>query len=85
MITRFSSRRQRLDRSFLTERLANAQAYDRIVGYFRSSVLEVAGEALETIAGTVRMVCNSDLDLRDVETAKAATFALRREWCASEP
>jgi hypothetical protein len=31
------------------------------------------------------MVCNSDLDRRDVETARAANYAMRREWCAFEP
>lgn len=85
MIRRFSSRRERLEKSFLTDRLRGAMAYDRIAGYFSSSILEVAGEALETIGGPVRMVCNSDLDLRDVETARAASYGLRREWCASEP
>jgi hypothetical protein len=60
-IRRFSSRRHRLDRSFLCERLRNARSYDRIAGYFCSSLLEVAGEELESIAGNVRMVCNSDL------------------------
>lgn len=67
------------------DRLTRARSYDRIAGYFSSSMLEVAGEALETISGPIRLVCNSDLDLRDVETAKAANYALRREWCASEP
>ena len=50
-IRRFSSRRQRLDKSFLAERLLNAKAYDRIAGYFSGSILEVAGEELETIRG----------------------------------
>lgn len=85
MIRRFSSRRQKLDQSFLTERLKGALAYDRIAGYFSSSILEVAGEALELMHGPVRLVCNSTLDVRDVETAKAAQYALRRAWCASEP
>jgi superfamily II DNA or RNA helicase len=48
-------------------------------------MLEVAGEALESVTGNVRVVCNSDLSLRDVETAKAAQYAMRREWCAAEP
>lgn len=85
MINRFSSRRQELNESFLCSRLAGAQAYDRVAGYFRSSILEVAGEALESITGVVRVVCNSDLELRDVETAKAAQYAMRREWCGAEP
>jgi PLD-like domain len=85
MIRRFSSRRQKLDHSFLTPRLLNANACDRMAGYFSSSVLEVEGEALETVSGLIRVICNSDLDVRDIETAKAASYALRREWCASEP
>src|SRR5205085_10534677 len=82
---RFSSRRQPLAQSFLTQRLHGALAYDGIAGYFSSSMLEVAGEALETMIGPIRVVCNSELDTRDVETAKAVTYALRRVWCASQP
>ena len=86
MIHRFSSRRQRLDHSFLRERLQGAQGYDRIAGFFSSSILEVAGEALESVTGTVRLVCNSGLDPQDVAVAqKAAQAAMRREWCAAEP
>jgi superfamily II DNA or RNA helicase len=85
-INRFSSRRQQLDRTFLCDRLQNAQSYDRIAGYFSSSMLEVAGEAINSMTGMVRVICNSDLNVRDVEAAKsAANYALRREWCASEP
>jgi len=40
MITRFSSRRQHLDRTFLADRLKGAQFYDRIAGYFSSSQIE---------------------------------------------
>jgi hypothetical protein len=79
LIQRFSSRRQRLDTSFLATRLNGAKAYDRIAGYFSSSILEVAGEALETVQGKVRMVCNSGLHPRDVETARAAQAAMRQE------
>jgi len=84
-IQRFSSRLQQLDDSFLAPRLRGAKKYDRIAGYFSSSILEVAGEVLETIDGDIRIICNSDLDARDVASAKAAQGALRREWCASEP
>lgn len=83
-IQRFSSRLQRLDNSFLTPRLVGAKQYDRIAGYFSSSILEVAGEALESIEGPIRVVCNSELDPQDVISAKAAQAALRQEWCASE-
>jgi hypothetical protein len=84
-IRRFSSRRQELDRTFLAARLQGALAYDRIAGYFRSSLLEIAGEELESVAGQIRIVCNSDLNLLDVRTARAAHDAVRRSWCASAP
>ena len=82
---RFSSRRQQLAQSFLTQRLQGAHAYDRIAGYFSSSMLEVAGEALESMSGPIRVVCNSELDAHDVATARAANYALRRAWCAAQP
>lgn len=82
MIHRYSSRRNPVDQSFLNERLKNARSYDRIAGYFSSSIVEVAGEALESITGKVRIICNSDLDIMDVETAKAAALALGHEWRA---
>jgi len=85
LINRYSSRRQRLDKSFLTDRLNGAIAYDRIAGYFSSSILEVAGESLESMSGPVRVVCNSELNVKDVETARAANNAMRQEWCAAKP
>ena len=85
MIERHSSRRRRLDAGFLAARLAGAQSYDRIAGYFSSSILEVAGEALESVRGKIRVACNSGLSRADVEVAKAAQAALRREWCDSRP
>ena len=84
MIERHSSRRRRLDAGFLAERLAGARSYDRIAGYFSSSILEVAGEAIESVRGRVRVVCNSALSRADVEAARAAQ-AVRREWCDSRP
>ncbi|NCC04611.1 MAG: helicase SNF2 [Proteobacteria bacterium] len=85
MLRRHSSRRGRLDQTVLTQRLAGAVSYDRIAGYFRSSLFEVAGEALANVSGTVRIVCNSDLDPHDLVTATAAQAALRRSWCAGRP
>ncbi|GAB6284259.1 MAG: phospholipase D-like domain-containing protein [Methanoregula sp.] len=85
MIQRFSSRKTRLGKSFLADRLDGARAYDRIAGYFSSSILEIAGEQIEAINGSVRIVCNSQLDERDVITASAAMAAMRQEWCATEP
>jgi superfamily II DNA or RNA helicase len=69
-IERFSSRRQALG-DVLTKRLAGASRYLRIAGYFRSSLLEVVGEALEGV-GEIKVVCNGDLDPHDVKVAKAA-------------
>jgi hypothetical protein len=84
-VNRFSSRRQKLDQSFLMERLKGAKAYDRIAGYFSGSIIETAGEALESVTGTIRVVCNSGLQPQDVATARAAAAALRQEWCGSQP
>jgi superfamily II DNA or RNA helicase len=84
MLQRHSSRRTPLD-LFLADALEGATTYDRIAGYFSSSVLEIAGEAIDRMTGNVRMVCNSDLDPADVATARAAALALRREWNASLP
>jgi PLD-like domain/SNF2-related domain len=69
-IERFSSRREALG-DVLTARLAGASRYLRIAGYFRSSLLEVVGEALERVA-EIRVVCNGDIDPHDVKVAKAA-------------
>lgn len=86
MIQRHSSRLSDL-RQFLPQALQGAQRYDRIAGYFRSSVLEVIGEAVETMApdAVIRIVCNADLDPDDVHTARAAQQAMLREWKAGLP
>jgi len=85
MINRFSSRQQHLGHSYISDRLKNAKSYDRIAGFFRSSMLEIAGESIESMDGIVRVVCNSDLDERDVATAKSAQLAMRKSWCSGEP
>src|ERR1700738_2166523 len=69
-IQRFSSRREALG-DVLTQRLTGASRYLRIAGYFRSSLLEVVGEALEGV-DEIRVVCNGALDPRDGKGAKAA-------------
>ena len=86
MISRYSSRRASLA-GFLPELLAGARSYDRIAGYFRSSILEVAGEALEKMApgALVRVICNSDLNALDILTARAAKMAMYREWRSALP
>ncbi len=85
MINRYSSRTTRLETNFLNDKLENAQSYDRIAGYFSSSVLEVAGEAIESIQGKVRLVCNSQIEKDDCVTASAAAAALHLEWCGGKP
>ncbi|WP_018086518.1 phospholipase D-like domain-containing anti-phage protein [Desulfurispora thermophila] len=85
MIYRYSSRRKRLDAAFLNDKLKGALSYDRIAGYFSSSLLEIAGEAIEQMQGCVRVVCNSEMQKEDVVTAGAAVNAMRREWCSKKP
>ena len=82
---RHSSRRSRLDQVVLNQRLEGAVSYDRIAGYFRSSLFEVAGEALAKITGPVRIICNSEIDAKDLATAAAAQASLRQSWCAAMP
>ena len=84
-VRRFSSRTRPLAPEFLNQRLKGAVSYDRIAGYFRSSIFEIAGEAYEQVSGPIRIVCNSGLDVRDVETAKALDTALRTDWCSAAP
>jgi hypothetical protein len=69
-LRRFSSRLLPLDHVFLRDRLRNAATYDRIAGYFRSSIFEVAAEEIAQI-NRVRIVCNSDLDPDDLWTSQA--------------
>src|SRR5215468_5301240 len=79
-IRRFSSRRQRLDRSFLANRLKDAKSYKRIAGYFRSSIFELAGEEIAYIPH-VQIVCNSELDAADVTVSKhVRETALKERW-----
>lgn len=85
MIKRHSSRRTPIDKSVLRARLNGACAYDRIAGYFRSSLFEIAGEELDAVDGPIRIVCNSDLNADDVKTAVSAQSALRSSWCAGHP
>jgi len=75
-IERYSSRGHALG-DVLSNRLTGAKRYLRIAGYFRSSLLEVVGEALDTV-DEIRLVCNGDLDPHDVKVARAA-----REGAAS--
>jgi hypothetical protein len=83
LLTRFSSRQQRLSHVFLKDRLTNASTYKRIAGYFRSSIFELVAEEIATI-DKVQIVCNSDLDPRDIAIGKASKLAremaLKEKW-----
>ncbi len=85
MIYRYSTRKKKLDESFLNKKLKDAISYDRIAGYFNSSILEITGEAIEEMQGCVRVLCNSEMDIDDVKTASSAANAMRREWCSAKP
>lgn len=80
LVRRFSSRLHRLDHAFLRDRLRGARFYDRIAGYFRSSVFEVAAEEIASV-GRVRVVCNSDLNPQDIlASQEARARALLQRW-----
>ena len=85
MLRRYSSRREKLNKAFLNDKLKGAKAYDRIAGYFSSSILELSYEQIENMEGIVRVVCNSDLNVEDVATATLAKNSLRKEWCEFKP
>jgi len=77
MIHRYSSRRSPL-KDFLVTRLQGARRYERIAGFFSSSLLEVAGEALERMKpeggeSCVRVACNSCLNPLDVQAVAPET------------
>ena len=85
MLRRYSSRREKLNEAFLNDKLKGAKAYDRIAGYFSSSILELSYEQIENMEGIVRVVCNSDLNVEDVATSTLAKNSLRKEWCEFKP
>jgi superfamily II DNA or RNA helicase len=68
-LARFSSRHGRLDKVYLSDRLKDARTYDRIAGYFRSSIFELVGEEIANI-DVVRIVANSELDIADIQAAQ---------------
>lgn len=79
-IRRFSSRVGRLSHVFLKDRLAGAKRYRRIAGYFRSSIFELVDEEIEGI-DSIEIVCNSDLDPRDIKASRLAReTALKEKW-----
>ena len=78
-IRRYSSRTDKLDQSFLLKHLQGAKSYQRIAGYFTSSLFEVAEELLEAIP-LVQIVCNSDIHFNDLRVAKQRDARLLGRW-----
>jgi len=85
MINRFSSRRNNLGETFFKSTLENAVNYDRIAGYFSSSIIEIAGEYIDKMQGKVRIICNSQLQIDDVKFIKDPPQAMKLEWCDGKP
>ena len=85
MIHRFSSRINNLGETFFKNSLENAVSYDRIAGYFSSSIIEIAGENIEKMSGTIRIICNSQLQAEDVKFIKDQPQAMKLEWCDGRP
>lgn len=81
-INRFSSRREKLDKVFLADRLKGAKSYKRIAGYFRSSIFELVDEEISAIP-MIRIVCNSELDSADIAVSRSVRdreAALKERW-----
>lgn len=85
MIRRYVFHRNRQGTRFLPERLEGAVSYDRIAGYFDSSLLEFAGESFESVQGRIRIVCNSDLSPQDVATAQHAEQTQKLSFFKHQP
>lgn len=85
MINRFSSRINNLGETFFKNSLENAYSYDRIAGYFSSSIIEIAGEYIDKMKGKVRIICNSHLQIDDIKFIKDQPQAMKLEWCESKP
>ena len=77
-MNRFSSRRHRLYDAFLAGRLKGAISYDRIAGYFQSSLLGLAGQEFNAIQ-RVRIVCNTEVNSADVHAIRQAAGPRRAE------
>jgi len=56
MINRFSSRVNNLGEVFSKDALTDAVSYDRIAGYFSSSIIEIAGGQIDRMKGNGRNI-----------------------------
>ena len=76
-ISRHTSRKHELGYVFLKDRLKDAKRYDRIAGYFRSSIFELVHEEIRNL-DKVRIVCNADIDPHDLDVARSSQMAMDR-------
>ena len=65
----FFFREERSSHVFLKDRLQGAKTYGRIAGYFRSSIFDLIHEEISGFE-RVRIICNTDLDPRDLTAVK---------------
>lgn len=68
---RFTPAEGPLIETFLSPRLEGASEYQRISGYFRSTALVPIRDRLSQIP-KIRLLCNAELDPRDIDTAQMA-------------
>src|SRR5450759_4642697 len=66
--------------AFLRKRLPNALSYDRIAGYFSSSLLPLIQEQLDSVQQKTRLVCNSHVTGSEIVTAKLARASAWDGW-----
>lgn len=78
MLKRFSSRREPLQESFLKPYLTGAKSYQRIAGYFNSSLLDLAAEELFQIP-KVYIICNADIRPGDLQAVRQARGLRKQE------
>lgn len=92
---RYSSRTCNLYEDFFIKHLSSdVIQYDRIAGYFSSTILDIAKASFESIDGCIRIICNSDLSANDINIARQANndsneysllfeeanLQMKREW-----
>jgi len=81
VIRRTSARDGQLYDRVLAPLLQHAVTYDRIAGYFSSSILPLIARDLAVSSGHMRVLCNDHLAAAEVRTARAARLAgIREEW-----
>lgn len=81
MIRRVSARDGQLYQRVMAPLLTYAVTYDRIAGYFSSSILPLVARDLAVSSGHMRVLCNDHLAAAEVRTARAARLAgIREEW-----